>query len=70
MRTPGQTVRPLGGLKPNEQIISSKREYHDMIKRSDYISDLGPGGGVNGGTVVVSGAPESVVKIRKSYTGR
>ena len=41
-----------------------------MIKRSDYISDLGPGGGVNGGTVVVSGAPESMVKIRKSYTGR
>ena len=42
----------------------------DMIKRADHIIDLGPGGGVNGGKVVVSGAPEKVAKCEKSFTGQ
>ncbi|MBN2163087.1 MAG: excinuclease ABC subunit UvrA [Pontiellaceae bacterium] len=42
----------------------------DMIKRADHIIDLGPGGGVNGGTIVVAGPPEAVVKCRESYTGQ
>ncbi|MDF7825908.1 excinuclease ABC subunit UvrA [Pontiellaceae bacterium B12227] len=42
----------------------------DMIKRADYIVDLGPGGGVNGGRVVVSGTPEKVAQCEKSYTGQ
>jgi excinuclease ABC subunit A len=42
----------------------------DMIKRADHIIDLGPGGGINGGTIVASGSPEKVAKCEKSYTGQ
>ena len=42
----------------------------DVIKTADYIIDLGPEGGDKGGTVVVTGTPEKVVKCENSYTGR
>ncbi|MCR4594380.1 MAG: excinuclease ABC subunit UvrA [Clostridiales bacterium] len=42
----------------------------DIIKTADYIVDLGPDGGDNGGTVVASGTPEQIAKIKKSYTGQ
>ena len=41
----------------------------DVIKTADYIIDLGPEGGDNGGTVVCTGTPEQVAKVKKSYTG-
>ena len=41
----------------------------DIIKVSDYIIDLGPEGGDNGGTVVATGTPEEVAKNPHSYTG-
>ncbi len=42
----------------------------DMIKRADHIIDLGPGGGINGGTIVCAGPPEKVAKCTKSFTGQ
>ncbi|MDO5440366.1 MAG: excinuclease ABC subunit UvrA [Erysipelotrichaceae bacterium] len=42
----------------------------DIIKCADYIIDLGPEGGDEGGTVVASGTPEEVSKIKESYTGQ
>ena len=42
----------------------------DVIKTADYIIDLGPEGGDNGGTVVAKGTPEEVAKCKKSYTGQ
>jgi len=42
----------------------------DMIKCADYIIDLGPEGGDKGGTVVIQGTPEKVVKCEESYTGK
>ncbi len=42
----------------------------DVIKISDYIIDLGPEGGDNGGQVVVCGTPEKVAKCAESYTGQ
>ncbi len=42
----------------------------DLIKVADYIIDLGPEGGDEGGTLVVSGTPEKVAKCEKSYTGQ
>jgi excinuclease ABC subunit A len=42
----------------------------DMIKRADYVVDMGPGGGVNGGSLVVSGTPEKVAACDGSYTGQ
>ena len=41
----------------------------DIIKCADYIIDLGPEGGNNGGTIVACGTPEEIVKVEQSYTG-
>ncbi len=41
----------------------------DVIKTADYIIDMGPEGGDNGGTVITKGTPEQVAKSKKSYTG-
>ncbi len=41
----------------------------DVIKTADYIIDIGPEGGVRGGTVVTQGTPEEVVACPESYTG-
>lgn len=42
----------------------------DIIKRADYIIDLGPEGGDEGGTIVATGTPEEVAKVPASYTGK
>lgn len=42
----------------------------DIIKSADYIIDLGPEGGKNGGKIVTAGTPEQVAKCKKSYTGQ
>ena len=42
----------------------------DVIKTADYIIDLGPEGGDKGGTIVATGTPEEVAKVKKSYTGQ
>ena len=41
----------------------------DVIKVSDYIIDMGPGGGIKGGTIVAQGTPEQVAKVKGSFTG-
>ncbi|HLV52151.1 MAG TPA: excinuclease ABC subunit UvrA, partial [Flavobacterium sp.] len=42
----------------------------DVIKMADYLIDIGPEGGKNGGEVVAKGTPEQVVKSKKSHTAR
>ena len=42
----------------------------DVIKCADWILDLGPDGGENGGRIVAEGTPESVAKVEASHTGR
>ena len=42
----------------------------DVIKRADYIIDLGPDGGDRGGTIVTTGTPEEVAACPDSYTGQ
>lgn len=42
----------------------------DMIKTADYLIDLGPEGGDQGGTVVAQGTPEQVALVEESYTGQ
>ena len=41
----------------------------DVIKTADWIIDLGPEGGDDGGTIIAKGTPEEIVKNKKSYTG-
>ena len=42
----------------------------DVIKNADFVIDLGPGGGANGGAVVAKGTPEEVASVSRSSTGR
>lgn len=42
----------------------------DVIKTADWIIDLGPEGGSEGGTIVGTGTPEDIIKLKKSYTGQ
>ncbi|MBI4560190.1 MAG: excinuclease ABC subunit UvrA, partial [Candidatus Hydrogenedentes bacterium] len=42
----------------------------DVIKTADWIIDLGPEGGDQGGHVVATGAPEAITRNGKSYTGQ
>ena len=42
----------------------------DLIKTCDYIIDLGPEGGDSGGTVIATGTPEEICKVKESYTGQ
>jgi len=42
----------------------------EVIKTADYIIDLGPEGGINGGNLVACGTPEEIRKVKESYTAR
>ncbi len=42
----------------------------DVIKVADYIIDLGPEGGNDGGTIIAKGTPEEICKVKESYTGQ
>ena len=42
----------------------------DVIKSSDWVIDLGPEGGDEGGNIIAEGTPERIMKIDKSYTGK
>ncbi len=41
----------------------------DVIKTADYIVDMGPDGGVNGGQIIAEGKPEEICDVKDSYTG-
>ena len=42
----------------------------DVINTADFVLDLGPGGGVDGGELIFSGTPEEMVKCKRSITGK
>jgi excinuclease ABC subunit A len=42
----------------------------EVIRRSDWVIDLGPGGGEDGGAVIACGAPETIVESTESITGK
>jgi excinuclease ABC subunit A len=42
----------------------------EVIKRADWVVDLGPEGGERGGEVIASGTPEQVAREPRSYTGQ
>ena len=41
----------------------------DVIKTADWIVDMGPAGGINGGQIIGEGTPEKIIEVNKSYTG-
>jgi len=42
----------------------------ELVKRADWVIDLGPGAGEHGGRVVAAGTPEDVARVDESSTGR
>ncbi len=56
-------------IKKGHSIIIIEHNL-EVIKSADWIIDLGPEGGENGGNVVFEGVPEDLIKIDKSYTGQ
>ncbi len=46
-------------------------EHHlDVVKQADWVIDLGPEGGEEGGRIVAQGTPEDVARVKKSFTGQ
>ena len=41
----------------------------DVIKAADWIIDIGPEGGINGGNIEFTGTPEDLVQVKNNYTG-
>jgi excinuclease ABC subunit A len=69
--------------RDNDRLISTLKHLRDLgntvlvvehdedtIRQSDYLIDIGPGAGVNGGEVVAVGTPDEVAKNAESITGR
>lgn len=56
-------------LKRGHTIIIVEHNM-DVIKCADYIIDIGPKGGRNGGEIIASGTPEEIVKSKKSITAK
>ena len=63
-------VKILNRLIGNGNSVVVIEHNLDVIKCADYVIDLGPEGGDEGGTVVVTGTPERVAKCKESYTGQ
>ena len=57
-------------LTQNKNTVLVIEHNLDVIKVADYIIDLGPESGDNGGEIVATGTPEEVCKVKGSYTGQ
>ncbi len=62
-------LKVLDRLKKQGNTIAVIEHNLDVIKTADYIIDLGPEGGSEGGSIVAEGTPEDVSKVKESYTG-
>lgn len=63
-------VKILQALADQENTILMIEHNLDLIKIADYIIDLGPEGGVDGGQIVATGTPEDIMNCKESYTGK
>jgi excinuclease ABC subunit A len=63
-------LKVLDRLKEQGNTVVVIEHNLDVIKTADWIIDLGPEGGSDGGEIVAEGTPENVAKIKKSFTGK
>jgi len=62
-------LRVLGRLVDNGNSVIVIEHNLDVIKTADWLIDVGPEGGDDGGNIVVTGTPEDVALYKKSFTG-
>jgi excinuclease ABC subunit A len=62
-------LKVLERLKSQGNTIAVIEHNLDVIKTADWVIDLGPEGGSEGGAIVAEGTPEDVSKVKESYTG-
>lgn len=65
-----QLLKVLFRLREQGNTVVIIEHNLDVIKTADWIIDLGPEGGSKGGLIIAEGTPESVAKVKKSYTGQ
>ncbi|MBR4124573.1 MAG: ATP-binding cassette domain-containing protein, partial [Victivallales bacterium] len=65
-----QLLKVLTELRDQGNTILVIEHNLDVIKTADYLIDLGPEGGDQGGRVIATGTPEEVAKCKASYTGQ
>jgi len=65
-----QLLSVINRLRERENTIVIIEHNLDVIKTADWIVDLGPEGGDKGGCIVATGTPETVSKVKGSYTGK
>ena len=63
-------LKVLNRLKEQGNTVVVIEHNLDVIKTADWIVDLGPEGGSDGGEIVAEGTPEAIAKIKKSFTGK
>jgi len=65
-----QLLRVLERLRDHGNTVVIIEHNLDVIKRADWIIDLGPEGGDGGGEIIAAGTPEDVARVRRSHTAR
>ncbi len=65
-----QLLHVLHRLRDHGNTVIVIEHNLDVIKTADWIVDLGPEGGHNGGQIIASGTPEAICKVKTSHTGR
>ena len=63
-------LKVLGRLKEQGNTVVVIEHNLDVVKTADWIIDLGPEGGSDGGEIVAEGTPEDVAKVKESFTGK
>jgi excinuclease ABC subunit A len=66
----GRLLALFHGLADQGHTLLVIEHHPDIIKNADYVIDLGPEGGDNGGKIVATGTPEEIAKVNESYTGK
>jgi len=70
MHEVGKLIRVLHALVDKGATVIVIEHNTDVIKASDHVIDLGPGGGEHGGQIVAAGTPEEIVANKDSATGK
>ena len=65
-----QLLKVLDRLRDAGNTVVVIEHNLDVIKRADWLIDIGPEGGSGGGEIVGAGTPEDIARIKRSHTGR